>query len=198
MSDNAAPAEDPIETDGEELGRAAKIWTGIVAVLAVGSVLAATLIWWSPWEAEEPPCVEDATRFVDDESGICLSIPFGWVRVDDAELADTEFTSLVEHESGNAWVGIGPVAEEMAAMSPEEAAGEIFGREAGNPGIQVDRVTVEGREAATAEAEIEVMWFQLTVIDADGTLIEVFGTTFSGEEGLIEQIKLVHGSLSVA
>jgi hypothetical protein len=108
MSDNATPAGEPINSDSERLGRAARIWTGIVAVLAVGSILAATLIWWHPWEVEEPPCVEDATHLVDHESGVCLVIPFGWVRVDDAEFAGTEFTSIVESESGNAWVGIGP------------------------------------------------------------------------------------------
>jgi hypothetical protein len=197
MSDNAAPAEEPINSDSERLGRAARIWTGIVAVLAVGSILAATLIWWRPWEVEEPPCVEDATHLVDHESGVCLVIPFGWVRVDDAEFADTEFTSIVESESGNAWVGIGPVAEEMTA-SPKEAAMELLGPDAGDLGIQVNSATVDGQEAAMAEGEVEVMWLHLTVIDVDGTLIRVFGTTFSGEQGLIEEIKLVRDSLSVA
>jgi predicted Zn-dependent protease len=197
MSDNAAPAEEPINSDSERLGRAARIWTGIVAVLAVGSILAATLIWWRPWEVEEPPCVEDATHLVDHESGVCLVIPFGWVRVDDAEFADTEFTSIVESGSGNAWVGIGPVAEEMTA-SPKEAAMELLGPDAGDLGIQVNSATVDGQEAAMAEGEVEVMWLHLTVIDVDGTLIRVFGTTFSGEQGLIEEIKLVRDSLSVA
>lgn len=198
MRDSAAPAGEPIDSDREELGRGARIWTGIVAVLAVGSILAATLIWWSPWEVEESPCIEDATRLVDDESGVCFSIPVGWVRVDDAEVADTEFTSIVESESGNAWVGIGTVAEEMAAMSPESVAMEHLEQQSGDLGIQVDAVTVDGREAAVAEGEIDVMWFHLTVIDVDGTLCQVFGTTFSGEQGLIEQIKLVRDSLGVA
>ena len=198
MSDNAAPAGESIEADREELGRAARIWTGIVAVLAVGGILGATLIWWSPWEAEETPCLEDATHLVDDESRVCYSIPGDWVRVDDAELADSEFTSIVESESGNAWVGVGPVAEDMASMSPEAAATAIFEQEPGGLQVQAEPVTVDGREAAVAEVDVNVMWFHLTVVDVDGTLIQVFGTTFNGEHGLIEQIKLVQDSLSVA
>jgi hypothetical protein len=182
---------------------AAQIWAGIVTVVVLGGILVGTLIWWSPWDTKPIPCVEDATHLVDHEAGLCLTIPQDWVQADVSELAeDADFSMVVESDSGNARVGTGPVLDELAGTDAEGAARETIALLAGvspdAPGMQVETETVDGRERVTVEYAIDVAWYQVTVVDLEGGSAMAAGATFSGEDGLIEQIKQVHDSLSIA
>jgi uncharacterized iron-regulated membrane protein len=201
MNEGVPEAQD--EDDEAIPTGAAQILAGIVTVVVLGGILIGALTWWSARDTEPVPCAEDATHLVDREAGLCLTIPQDWVKVEDTEFAeDADFSMFAEADSGNAWVRTGPVPDEIAGSDAEDAAREIIALLTGvSPDasvVQVENETVEGRERATIEQDSDIFWYQVTVVDLDGRLAMAVGSTFGGEDGLIEEVNQIHESLSIA
>lgn len=185
------------------MSRAAQIWSGLIAALAIGGVFAGTLIWWSPWKAAPAPaCAEDATHLVDREVGLCFSIPADWVRVEGDELDGSDYTSVVQSDSGHVWVAAGPIPDAMTATDTEEAARQMMAFltdvSPDAPGIRVESGSVEGRESTIAEFDTTIVWFRVVVVDVDGSLAMIVGNTLNGEDVLKAQVEEVTSSLSIA
>ncbi|MDA1362706.1 hypothetical protein O1R50_24005 [Glycomyces luteolus] len=201
MSDTPSPAQ-PSE-DAATVSRAAQIWSGLIAALAIGGVLAGALIWWSPWKAAPAPaCAEDAAHLVDREVGLCFSIPADWVQVENAELEGSDYTSVVQSDSGHVWVAAGPIPDAMTATDTEDAARQMMAFltdvSPDAPGIRVESGSVEGLESTIAEFDTTIAWFRVVVVDVDGSLAMMVGNTFNGEDALKAQVEEVISSLSIA
>ncbi|WP_155830430.1 hypothetical protein [Glycomyces tenuis] len=185
---------------------AARARTVVIAALVVCAVLVGGLFWWSPWSSEEsssssPACVEDTTHFADPETGLCFGIPADWGRISDAELGESGFTLVVEADSGNAWAGTRPVPEDISATDAEDAARKMVAMLADvgpDAPMQVESGSVDGHDSSIVEYETAVSWFRAVAVDVDGEIVLMIGSTLNGEDGLIEQVEQIHGSLSIA
>ncbi|WP_112136064.1 hypothetical protein [Glycomyces dulcitolivorans] len=203
MDENVPSLDEPIEDAATERSRTSKVWVGLIAVLIVGGVLGGAQIWWSPWGAPAgPACAEDATHMGDHETSLCFSIPTDWVQVEGAKLDGSDYTSIVESDSGNAWVAVEPVPDAVTATETEDAARQMIATlvevSPDAQGIRIESGPVEGQESTTAEFETTIVWFRVVVVDVDGSLVMMVGSTYTGEDGLREQVEQIQDSLSIA
>ncbi len=204
MSQQTPPPAEPGGPPPAAPRRAARARIALIASLVAVAVLVGALLWWSPWQSEESAaaaCPEDATHFADQETGLCFGIPEDWVRVDEAELGESDYTLVVESDSGNAWAGTRPVPQELSATDPEDAARKmisVLAEVGADAPMQIDTGSLDGHDSAVVELKTVAIWYQVIAVEVDGDIVMMLGSTFSGEDGLIEQVEQVHDSLSLA
>ena len=202
MSENAIPGDEVPSGSAEDTADNPK-WARAVAFVVFAGLLVAVVAWWRPWESSEslsPSCVEDASHFIDEESGLCYAVPDRWVS--NEAVLDAEVTSAFVAPNEAAWVMVWPVPANTAAMSVEEAAHHTatlysgYSPELPNA-IEAEPGSIDGRDSASAEFEVGVAWYLVTVIQLDGGKVAVVGSSLSGESGLIRMVEEVHDSLGV-
>lgn len=189
----------PSEPERPNWRRRAKI-IGISLIAA--AVVAAPLVVWSQWD-RWITCSDAPDHVVDEEAGLCYIHPLDWVELSEGELEGSQHTSGLrppeDHLAGvygapaDHYVGsiesitddeLEALAIVLATMSQTMSEGE------GDPYIESEALSIDGREAATATARMPsdrlgsravpaaVMWVRATVVDV-GDGISVMITTAS-------------------
>jgi hypothetical protein len=231
-AEEAEPADDDAAgrtTDlaSQERPRRNRILVGaVVAVLSLVTAADAFVMWrnWDDWTG----CFEADDRVIDERSGLCYDLPPNW-RVSSADELEAEFdgpgrpvetsgleldveypphvyasTGTETYLSGSDDLSLTELAEVMAQGSQGMQSGD-------EPEIESSAVTVDGCEAATATARLElgdgpegyVAWARVTVVDVGDGLSSFYSAavveshTLNDEDGTVAVMDAVHDSLSV-
>ena len=144
-------------------------WLGFAIVVTL-ALVSAVVFWWRPWVPAS--CRDDGAHVIDDESGVCYSIPEGW-QERDATAEEDPLTSVIA--SGQALIAAGPLEDVPTARDAAKRARFLLLGLLGT-GPQVFALyeksgTVEGHASATASDTARGTWAMVTVIEMEGGMV---------------------------
>jgi hypothetical protein len=210
-----APQPEAIPSASDKRSSKAKWAVVVVAVIAVGGLVAAALVW-RPWEPDEPSlpevialedradCAADAVHVFDELSGVCYTIPEDWVVPTEPELKELglENSDALAHAPNfRASLSVQMVENTDPRYEAEEAARKMLanriGVEPDASAIEVTIRTIDGRDSATASGLLETVWLSVTMIENGDFMIMVDGMIATHDPDLEAEVEQVLSTISL-
>ncbi|MEU6247982.1 hypothetical protein [Glycomyces sp. NPDC047010] len=150
-------------------------------------------------------CIDDAAHVIDEKAGLCFTLPEGWTRLSEEEMAEQEFevpTSVVSSPGGEARMLVFAWDADEDVLPEDEVAVSInaFVDAGGTDAPEIEPMsgTVDGYPSATASGSHDILgWFSTTSIRVEDRIITTRSMMLGQEPELKAQIEAIQESFSL-
>lgn len=193
----------PLSGSGRRTSTKAR-WVLLVTVVIVGGLVAAALIW-RPWvqdEAGGAACVEDETQVLDEETGVCFTIPDDWEigapeRAAEMGLESDDSTAYEPRmqASVTVWVVDNAEAQVEAEVAARKVVSDWTGLDRDAAAIESVGGAVDGHASAIATGASDLLWIMVTAVEDGDSLVLMLGMVLSDDPELIDQVRTIQSSI---